>query len=175
VACLRSRIGYHLLYMDPLSTAASGIAVISLTIQLAGSVREIHRFLRSINEAPNELKRLIDLLEQLDLILDGIGALQSKQKDQDGVPNMHAAVIRALQKCQSRLELLAGVVDKAKNGLNKSSKVSRTWASLKLTLKKRDMDEFESRLEQAMINLQTAIMMNIAHVQYKGIRMLKRF
>lgn len=155
--------------MDPLSTAASGIAVISLTIQLAGSVREIHRFLRSINEAPNELKRLVDLLEQLDCILDGIRALQPKQKDQDGIPNMHAAVIRALQDCQSKLKLLASFVDKAKNRLNTSGKVSKTWASLKLMLKKKDLDEFESRLERAMIGLQTAMMMNIAHVQYKGL------
>lgn len=161
--------------MDPLSTAASGIAVVSLTIQLAGSVREIHRFLRSINEAPSELKRLIDLLEQLNCILDGFRDLQTKQKDQDGIPNMHAAVIRGLQDCQSKLELLASLVDKAKNRLNKSGKVSKTWASLKLTLKKKEMDEFESRLEQAMIGLQTAMVMNIAHMQYEGLGLLHRF
>jgi len=51
--------------MDGLSTAASGIAVVSLAIQLVDSVREIRRFLRDLSEAPKELKRLVDLLEQL--------------------------------------------------------------------------------------------------------------
>ncbi len=151
--------------MDPLSTAASGIAVISLTIQLASSVQDMHRFLRGISGAPKELDRLVDLLEQLDIILDGIRALHLRQKEQDSIPDMHTAVIRALQTCQSRLELLEGIVKKAKNDMTRSNKVLKTWAALKLTLKKKDVDEFEGRLEQAMMRLQMAVTMNIAHVQ----------
>lgn len=151
--------------MDPLSTAASGIAVISLTIQLASSVQDIHRFLRGVSGAPKELERLVDLLEQLECILDGIRALHQKQKEQGSIPDMHTAVIRALKTCQSRLELLESIVEKAKKDMNRSSKALKTWASLRLTLKKKDVDEFEGRLEQAMMRLQMAVTMNIAHVQ----------
>ena len=159
--------------MDPLSTAASGIAVISLAVQLAGSVQNIHRFLRGISDAPKELERLVELLDQLHCILDGIRALYPKQNQQNCIPDMHPSVMRALQTCQSKLEQLENQVDKAKIHLKRSNKVLKTWASLKLTLKKKDLDEFESRLEKAMIRLQMALTMNIAHVQYKSLVVLK--
>lgn len=66
--------------MDGLSAAASGIAVVSLSLQLVGSVREIHCFLHSISEAPEEVKRLLDLLEQLELILRQAGMLVRTQR-----------------------------------------------------------------------------------------------
>ena len=68
--------------MDPFGAAASGIAVVSLAIQLVDSVRQLQRFLRSVSEAPKELKRLINLLEQLELILDNIGSFIENQRIQ---------------------------------------------------------------------------------------------
>ena len=61
--------------MDGLSAAASGIAVASLAIQLVDSVREIRRFFRTLKDAPEELHRLLDLLEHMELMLDKIGKL----------------------------------------------------------------------------------------------------
>ena len=166
--------------MDPLSTAASGIAVISLAVQLAGSVQDIYHFLRGMNDAPKEFARLVGLLEQLHCILDGIQALHSKEKPQDSIPKMHSSVMSALKMCQSRVDLLEGIVDKAKSDPSKSSKVSNTFASLKLTLKKKDVEEFESQLARAMMMLQTSLtasswqlLTSMAHTQYEGSLMFK--
>ena len=74
--------------MDGLSAAASGIAFVSLVIQLVDSVRGIRRFLQKFSDAPKELKRLIDLLEQLELILENIGMLINRQKEQSGHVNV---------------------------------------------------------------------------------------
>ncbi len=161
--------------MDPLSTAASGIAVISLAVQLASSVRDIHRFLGSVSGAPKELERLVDLLEQLHCILDGIRALHPKQKEQDNIPDMHPSVIRALQTCQSKLAFLESIVREANNNLNRHGKAMRAWTSLKLGLKRKGVSDFESQLEQAMIRLQTAMTTNMAYVQYEVLRALKSF
>ncbi len=166
--------------MDPLSAAASGIAVIFLAIQLADSVQDIHRFLRGINDAPKEFERLVGLLEQLHCMLDGIRALHSSEKQRDSIPKMHPSVMSALKMCQNRVALLEGVVDKAKKDLSRSSKVSKTFASLKLTLKKKDVGEFESQLAKAMMILQTSLttsslqlLTSMAYVQYECALVLK--
>ena len=151
--------------MDPLSTVASGFAVISLAFQLTGTVQDIHRLLRGISDAPKELERLVDILEQLHCILDGIRVLQLKQENQDGIPDMHPSVIGALESCQSQLKLLECIVDKFRDNSKRSRKAFRMWASLKLTLKKRDVDEFENRIKQAINILQMAMTMDMAHVQ----------
>ena len=151
--------------MDPLSAAVRGFAVVSLAMQLAGTVQDIHRFLRGISGAPKELERLVELLEQLHCMLDGIRALHSKQKELDSIPDMHPSVMGSLKSCQSRVELLENIVDKAKKDSNRNRKIARTWASLKFTLKKKDVDEFESLLEKAMNRLQLAMTMNMAHIQ----------
>jgi hypothetical protein len=67
--------------MEGLSAASSGIAVVSLSIQLVDSVREIRRFFRTLKDAPEELSRLLDLLEHLELMLENIGKLVDPDSD----------------------------------------------------------------------------------------------
>lgn len=64
--------------MDGLRGAASGIAVISLAIQLASSIQDIQRFMRNVSGASKELERLMNLLDQLYLLLHGIKSFMQK-------------------------------------------------------------------------------------------------
>jgi hypothetical protein len=41
--------------------------IVMVSIQLASSVQGLRRLLKSMSEAPGELKRLLDLLDQLEL------------------------------------------------------------------------------------------------------------
>ena len=137
--------------MDGLSAAASGIAVVSLALQLVDSVRQIQRFLRNVSEAPKELRRLIDLLEQLELILESIGDLTNKQQqsgDQDvAVSN---SVLRAMKMCENTVKELASMVDGARKDVEAKSRKTKMVACFRWECKRRDVEEFERRIQEAV-------------------------
>jgi len=112
--------------MDGLSVAASGMAVISLTIQLLDSIREIQRFMRNILNARTELKRLIDLLDQLILILENIGSLIDKQEGRMTDANIISNILRAMKTCECKLSILRNVVESAKKASISKSKVAQS-------------------------------------------------
>lgn len=58
--------------MEALSGAASGMAVISLSIQLIQSVDKIRTFIRNVKGASAELERLAELLARLAAVLDDV-------------------------------------------------------------------------------------------------------
>jgi hypothetical protein len=138
--------------MDGLSAAASGIAVVSLAIQLIDSVREIRRFLRDVSEAPKEARRLIDLLEQLELILENIGALIERQQQHTAQTDIDVSgsILRAMRTCESKLKMLEDVVEAAKKTSSATNKVTRTFSSFKLACKRRDIEDFESQLHDTI-------------------------
>ncbi|PMD26282.1 hypothetical protein NA56DRAFT_341580 [Hyaloscypha hepaticicola] len=158
--------------MDGLSAAASGIAVVSLAIQLVDSVREIRHFLRNVSEAPKELRRLIDLLEQLELILENIGALVERRQQHAVEPaiDMSASILRAMRTCESKLKLLEDIVAAAKKTSSSNGKVKRTFGSFKLACKKKDIQEFESQLHDAisLLNLAMTTNLTVVHAQSIG-------
>jgi len=149
--------------MDGLSAAASGMAVVSLAIQLVGSVRDIRRFLGNVSDAPKELGRLIDLLEQLELILENIGAQVENQRRQNGDRNTAASemVLRAMKTCESKLKMLEDVVMYAKKTASATSKTTRALGSFKFACKKKDLEGFESQLHDAVSLLNLTITANL--------------
>lgn len=140
-----------------------GLAVVSLAIQLVVSVREIRRFLRDVSEAPKELRRLIDLLEQLELILENIGALVERQQHHapETTIDVSASILRAMRTCESKLKLLEDNVEVAKKTSSSNGKVKRTFGSFKLACKKKDTEEFESQLHDTISLLNLAMTTNL--------------
>ncbi|KAH8768731.1 hypothetical protein F5882DRAFT_509214 [Hyaloscypha sp. PMI_1271] len=149
--------------MDGLSAAASGIAVVSLAIQLVDSVRQIQRFLRNISEAPKELRRLINLLEQLELILESIGELIDRQQRQSANEDVAVSdtVLRAMKTCENTVKGLAGIVDVARKSAEAKNKATKTLGSLRLSCKKKDIEEFERQLHEAVSLLNLTMTMNL--------------
>jgi cob(I)alamin adenosyltransferase len=149
--------------MDPFSAAASGIAVVSLAIQLVDSVREIQRFLRNVSEAPKELKRLLDLLEHLELILENIGAQMAKQQRNsiDLDDTTITSVQKAMKMCEDKLLVLEGFVKRAKKASEARNKATRAVGAFKLACKKKDIEEFESQLQQAIHVLNLTMTINL--------------
>jgi t-SNARE complex subunit (syntaxin) len=131
--------------MDGLSPAASGIAVISLALQLVDSVGQIQRFLRKVSEAPKELRRLIELLEQLELILEGIGEIINKQQQQSGDQDVAVSetVLRATKTCENTVKGLTSIVDGARKSIEAKNKAEKTLACFRLSCKQKDIEEYE--------------------------------
>jgi len=149
--------------MDGFSAAASGIAVVSLAIQLVDSVREIRRFLRDVSEAPKELRRLIDLLEQLEHILENVGALVERQQQGAAQTDLDLSdsILRAMRTCESKLKMLEDVVEAARKSGNATNKASRKFSDFRLACKKRDIEEFERQLHDAISLLNMAMTANL--------------
>ncbi len=127
--------------MDGLSAAASGMAVVSLSLrslQLVGSVRDIRRFLHDMSEAPEELKRLIDLLEQLDIVVEQVGLLAQRQRrdTRPGRTGVMTSLLSAIATCQKKLALLEGVIKATKDVSGNSNRAMRTLGSFKLVARK---------------------------------------
>jgi hypothetical protein len=142
--------------MDPLSVAVSRIAVVSLAIQLVDQIRETNRFLRDVDKAPKELSRLVVLLKQLHCLLDGITAVLQRLRLVGEDIDVSAIILVALQGCDVQIKTLDEIVRSAC-----TMHGSRTWLSLKLASKKRDIKEIEKPLHREMTILQTAMTLNI--------------
>jgi hypothetical protein len=159
---------YHLLetlstgIMDGLSAAASGIAVVSLALQLVGSVRDIRRFLHDMSEASEELKRMMDLLEQLEIILEQVGLLVQRQRGNGRLEEtgVMTSVSRAIVTCEKKLTLLEGVVE-ATQKASANSRVAKTLGSFKLACHKKDIRSFEQQLSEAVNLLSLTMMANL--------------
>jgi gamma-glutamylcysteine synthetase len=100
-------------------------AVVSLTIQLVGSVREMRR---AVSDAPKELERLIDLLKQLERALEDTAAIVERQQKRTAPTDIDvsARVLQAVMTCKSKLKPLEDVVDIAKKSTAMTNKASRT-------------------------------------------------
>jgi hypothetical protein len=147
--------------MDGLSAAASGIAVVSLAIQLIQAIQSIQDFFKDVLGAPEEVRRLKQDLVQLASILQDVQVVTEMQLDQNGAPNPRASLLASLTACGEKLLLIKTVVDSAKEKLRKSGRVSRHWESFKLVFKKKDIEKFEANIHQAMQSLTASMAMNL--------------
>ena len=97
--------------MDPLSIATGTMAIASFALQLTGSVRKVQMLFRDMVGAPKELQRLLELLDNLDDLLDGIRELSQKQED--AATSLGSRILlRALTTCQNELARLGKEVEK---------------------------------------------------------------
>ena len=135
-----------------------------LSIRLASSVRGLQRFLKGIAEAPEELKRLLDLLEQLELILEQVGIIVERQRGNPSLENtgVLASVLRAVGTCENKLNLLEGVVEATKNVPRVSNRSSRVLGSFCLACKKKDILEIEHHLREAIDLLSLSMTTNMS-------------
>lgn len=141
--------------MDGLSAAASGIAVVCLAIQLIDSVREIRKFLRSVSDAPEEMRRLLYLLEQLELILDTIGKWVENQRLHHGDLDIDVSpsILRAVQTCENSLKKLDRLIEKAKHNAIATGRATKALGRFRLACKKEEIEDFETQLHRATSTL----------------------
>lgn len=147
--------------MDAVSSAA---AVISLAIQLTGTVQSVRQFLNNVENAPKELSAITDLLGLLHQSLSHVEALVRSQHAH-GITS-HTPVTSALQCCQNKVKTLENFIATLKASLISRHRLRKAWGSIKVVSRKGDIQMLQMQLRDAVLALQMAISTSTAEIQH---------
>ncbi|KAB2104462.1 hypothetical protein AG0111_0g7834 [Alternaria gaisen] len=149
--------------MEALSGAASGIAVVSLTIQLIQSIALIREFIKDVKGASKELQRLVGKLELLKALLEDARKVLEQQSSLQKMhfPTPSMAVFRCLQDCEKSIEPLVDIVKKLSLPQSQSSSsTARLKNEIKLGLKAKDISTLETRIQHDIDLLTNSLSIN---------------
>lgn len=143
---------------------ASGVfAVVSLTIQLVDTIQKIRSFFHEIRDVPKELLTLVQLLNRQDDCFKLVRDFVEQQNSTSSVsPASLTLILNTLGDCETIFETLESFVNKARSSLVHRNQLQRTWASLRIALKKEDIQELQNQLRDATNALHVAITINSA-------------
>ena len=127
--------------MDGLSAAASGIAVVSIAVQSAESVKKLCDFWKSIEEAPEDVQAVSIDLELLSSVLTQI-AYEAQHVEPD------ATFVAALSGCWVKIGILITLLNEVEPGFASTSSRVRKWTAFKTVWKCRQLTKFQEALER---------------------------
>ncbi|KAH6669557.1 hypothetical protein B0J14DRAFT_432565, partial [Halenospora varia] len=126
---------------ETLGVAASGMAVISLAMQVAQSLKKLKDFCSLIASAPTEILLALDEIEALSLILEDID--NSMQESLFSDARTKLVLLRSYKLCRSSGETLKVLVEEMDEALQKG----RKRGGLKYAMKQSVLDSVRRRLE----------------------------
>ena len=126
--------------------AASAIAVVSLAIQLADSIKSLLEFWESVKEAPKEIQVITTDLKLLDSVLSSI-ASDAQHAEPDEI------LTRALQHCQGTMNTLLFILKDIEPGFAASSLRIRRWTAIKAVWMNGKLNRFQDQLERLKSSL----------------------
>jgi hypothetical protein len=146
--------------MDGLSGVASGMAVVSLSIQLVETVGKIRAFIRNVKDAPKEIERLVGLLEKLEMLLSDVRDIMDRQALLQGqhFPTPSATILHCLQSCEQTLQPLHDIIERSQ--LPKTphhSAMAKLKNGIAFGFKTKDIATWEARIEREVNYLHTAL------------------
>lgn len=127
--------------MEGLSAAASGLAVASIAIQLADSVKKLHDFWDSIKDAPETVRVITNDLKLLSSVLADI-ASEAQHGELDVV------LEGVLSACTTSVDALNTIVNDLEPGFASSNIFLRKWTAFRSVLKKERIKNFQAALER---------------------------
>ena len=145
---------------------SSSFAVVSLAIQLVQTTQKISKFLHGVRDAPKEIIKLTELLDQLHGTLDHVRSLLEQQHLILRLPGSPVYMIRELEKCEKIIKQLESLVSKAKESLGHQQRVQSTWASMRFALGKGTIQELQGQVRDAKTDLHFAMSSNTLQLQY---------
>ena len=149
--------------MDGVSSA---FAVVSLAIQLVETGQKISSFLTSIEDAPSEISKLVQSVDQLNGTLKQVSSLLEQQYLVLRLPGSPVFITNALENCEKRMKTLESVISKARIAMDHRNRVHRSWAAIKFSWKKEYVREMQKQLRDAEAGLRTAMLCNSWQLQY---------
>lgn len=149
--------------MDVVSSAA---AVVSLAIQLAGTVQTIRQLLRSIEHGPKELITLGDLLDQIHETMKHVERVVQSQASMEYPPASYNAIRSAMTMSRKRLAMLEDFIGALKASFARQRWLKKARLMVKIVSNKEDIQVLQSQLRDALSALHMAISTNSADVQY---------
>ena len=147
--------------MDP----GTALAVISLAMQLVGTVQTINDFLRTIRDAPSELVALIETMDLMQSNLNQVHHLIEQQSSDPSLAGSPAFLLEALQLCERKIRVQKTWVEEIKTSLTTRRLMKRTWANLNIRPKKTQLSKMQGQVREAMSNLHFAVTNNQWHIQ----------
>ena len=146
--------------MDVVSGA---FATVSLSIQLIETVQKARKFLKSIQEAPLELSRLIEKLDQFYLTIKGASRVIEQQQNCAKFVASVDLLEAALQSCCSSVKDLDLVVHDLHPKIAHQQRIRRAWGSIAAHLKNDDVQLLRDRIAESMSLLTIALVTNSYH------------
>lgn len=141
--------------MDPFSAAAGAFSIISLAIQLVDKFQEVRAFWRSVEDASAEVCEILNELDCVLEILQGVGELDATSESSNNGP-----LLKALQACGMYVRRLSACVHDLRSGFG-GGRAVRVWSSLRFTLRRDRIRTSHEALERvktclilAQINVQ---------------------
>ena len=147
--------------MDGISSAS---AVVALTVQLITTTCDVLKFLKEIQDSPDELVSTIEVLQQLRLNLEVVKCLVEEQSSCVDLPYSIAHINGALENCESKMKMVEQCVNKFKGVFDGRSQMRKKWASLKHVLKKGEIKRLQKQLGSARDNLHMAVTINTSRL-----------
>ena len=126
---------------EGLATAASGIAVLTIAVQLAESVKKLCDFWTSIKEAPKDIQAISTELVLLSTVFTRIA-----HETQHVEPDVTLAAI--LTECVVKVEEVTALLDEMEPGFASSRLRVRKWTAFKAVLKKGQLAKFQVALDR---------------------------
>ena len=137
------------LMAEAIGIAASSIAIGQLTTAITISIVKLKSYWDEVQDAPGDVRDLIEELEDLGYLLADIEDDQ-RQNPVSSLILDPTSTSRCLQHCKRGADYLRELTENLSTDLDASSKTKRKWASAKVVLKKSQIDRYKAKLERAI-------------------------
>lgn len=127
---------------------ASGLSLGALAGQVASSILKVKAYLDQFKDAPEDIKTLVDEIDDLYLVLSAIEEDQSSNPYLAGRPD-DVAASRCLDHCKSRVERLRRIVEEIGDDLEDLKPMKRKWKAAKLIWKQDRVERYRREVASA--------------------------
>jgi len=149
--CLKRILSVYLFpqsfVMDGLSGASGVIAVVSVAVQLAESIKQLVEFGKAVEDAPPRISALFHDLEVLESVI-------SEFRRIDGRITFNGVNEVVIKNCQQKVSTLQTTIQPAILKLKSNKVASRKWVAFKITLKGEEIQSLQKSIEEAKSTLQ---------------------
>ena len=125
-----------------------GISGLASVLAVADTVYNLSKLLKSIRDAPAELRTLAQDLDRFRGILTEVRSIAEKQNTQEHAPTPSTVFLATLHDCEERFKSIDQCASKLTRSLQTSG-VRNTWASLKIPLRKGELQKLHLDLHQS--------------------------
>jgi hypothetical protein len=149
--------------MDGLSGVASGMAVISLSLQLIQSIDMIRTKIRLVKGASAEVERLARILGSLGALLDDVHQIMEYQSSSgvETIPVPSMTIFDCLKGCEGQIEpLIQMIKEYSRQETGLGTKCARLRRDDKIGFKAKDVAGIEDRIQQEIDRLNMALTIN---------------
>ena len=145
--------------------ASAIVAVLSLGIQLAETAQATSNFLRKVRNGPTELRRIVELLDQLQGALCLVNQISEQQTHLPKPPSSLVFVSSALQSCKICLEKLGTLVGKLQRSPQHQHPFQGIWIALKTAIRTEELRDHRNLLQETLAMLHLSVSVNSVQLQ----------